>query len=368
MIEPKNDVDNFIKFLDDHKESIAIYGTGEAGRLIWDSVANHLGYNIDCFIDRETVGECCELSVRELKEIGKEAGVIIAADPSYKIEERIEAAGLSDWIYIDPVFLSFYCNSDDYCGSNEKRIADNSADIKKVRELLFDELSSQILDEALSQRVCPNLKSIIRYYDKGQYFGNDVIPEITGNVVDCGAYTGDTLKRYLRQAKGTKWMYYAFEGDSSNCDQIRKFAENNGITDEVNIYNYAVWDEETVLTFDNPTSTSEMTSGRVSDNENGVRVNAARLDHLLFSPEVNTEIIDLITMDIEGAELNALNGARGIIKKYHPALAISIYHKTEHLWKIPLLIHEMDEGYRLFIRHHRWNMADTVCYGIWRES
>ena len=71
-----------------------------------------------------------------------------------------------------------------------------------------------------------------------------------------------------------------------------------------------------------------------------------------------------IKMDIEGAELDALNGARGIIKQYAPVLAICTYHLQDHLWKIPLLIESMNPGYNFFLHPHLVEGWDLVCYAI----
>jgi hypothetical protein len=68
-------------------------------------------------------------------------------------------------------------------------------------------------------------------------------------------------------------------------------------------------------------------------------------------------------MDIEGAELAALNGARHIIAGDSPLLAISAYHLLEHLWEIPLAISRFNPNYRYYLRQHG-GLCETVCYAI----
>lgn len=81
------------------------------------------------------------------------------------------------------------------------------------------------------------------------------------------------------------------------------------------------------------------------------------LDTLLASNKVT-----FIKMDIEGAEQNALEGAKQIIQKQTPKLAICIYHSLEDLWEVPLQIKRMVPEYKIGVRHHAANMGDTVCY------
>lgn len=69
-----------------------------------------------------------------------------------------------------------------------------------------------------------------------------------------------------------------------------------------------------------------------------------------------------IKMDIEGAEMAALEGARKTIAKFRPKLAISIYHEDDDLWKIPFYIKKQYPWYRLFIRHYTSVTTETVLY------
>ena len=74
---------------------------------------------------------------------------------------------------------------------------------------------------------------------------------------------------------------------------------------------------------------------------------------------------NLIKMDIEGAEYDALLGARRLIHSFLPGLAISIYHRAEHLWQLPMLVRDIAPGkYSFYIRSHAMNTFETVLYCV----
>jgi hypothetical protein len=60
--------------------------------------------------------------------------------------------------------------------------------------------------------------------------------------------------------------------------------------------------------------------------------------------------IGLIKMDIEGYELNALNGAKETIKKFKPVLLMAIYHNPEELFKTKHYIEEIMPDYEFRIK------------------
>ena len=71
-----------------------------------------------------------------------------------------------------------------------------------------------------------------------------------------------------------------------------------------------------------------------------------------------------IKMDIEGAEPQALRGARNIIQNQKPKLAICIYHDFRHLWEVPLYIKSLAPEYKIYLRHHTNLEYETVCYAV----
>jgi hypothetical protein len=78
---------------------------------------------------------------------------------------------------------------------------------------------------------------------------------------------------------------------------------------------------------------------------------------------------NLIKMDIEGAEYNALLGARLIISTHTPGLAVSLYHRPEHLWQLPMLVESIAPGkYKFYTRSHAMNDFELVLYAIPAEQ
>jgi hypothetical protein len=71
-----------------------------------------------------------------------------------------------------------------------------------------------------------------------------------------------------------------------------------------------------------------------------------------------------IKMDIEGAEIEAIKGARYTISKFKPDLAIAVYHKIEHLWEVPLLIKSLKNNYKFYLRSYEHFNQETVLYAV----
>jgi FkbM family methyltransferase len=74
--------------------------------------------------------------------------------------------------------------------------------------------------------------------------------------------------------------------------------------------------------------------------------------------------VDFIKMDIEGAELSALNGASGLIRESKPRLAISAYHKPDDLWVLADRIKALHPGYQLSFGHHSPIQWESVIYAM----
>ena len=73
-------------------------------------------------------------------------------------------------------------------------------------------------------------------------------------------------------------------------------------------------------------------------------------------------------MDIEGAELPALKGAKNTIINDRPILMVSAYHKRDDVFKIYQFVNSIAEDYKFFFRCHRPNPTDDVLYAVPSEK
>ncbi|QHI72056.1 FkbM family methyltransferase [Aminipila terrae] len=127
----------------------------------------------------------------------------------------------------------------------------------------------------------------------------------------------------------------------------------------IEIFNNAVWNKNDILYF-----LEAGTMGSTINNLGNVKVQAVNLDSVLEEKED----ISFIKMDVEGAELEALEGAKNTIQQFKPKLAICVYHKVEHHWEIPLYIKNLNPKYKIFMRHHNLMGIETVCYAVNSEE
>lgn len=223
---------------------------------------------------------------------------------------------------------------------------------------LSDDKSRETLVAFINQRICAKEGRWKTVYEDNQYFPDDLIALTADEVfVDCGAFTGDSIGAFLgalkRQNAGAPAKIYAFEPDRHNFAQLQ---QNTAALPQCECLNAGVWYEETTLRFN---ASSAQTSA-ITDDPDGDEIKLMTIDDV-----TRTERVTFLKMDIEGAEMAALKGARETIKKHQPLLAISIYHKPEDLVTIPAFILSLHADYQFWLRAHHPRLAcDMVLYAI----
>jgi FkbM family methyltransferase len=72
-----------------------------------------------------------------------------------------------------------------------------------------------------------------------------------------------------------------------------------------------------------------------------------------FAHEQNLKSVDFIKADIEGAERDMLDGARGVLKEFAPKLAICTYHLPDDPEILEGIILDANPNYRVVQLSHK---------------
>lgn len=227
--------------------------------------------------------------------------------------------------------------------------------IDDVRGLLADDVSRELLDAIVAFRLTGDFSRLPPPSIGDQYAPKD-LPRWSERLrfIDCGAFNGDTLAHMSRHGYSFEAIA-AFEPDEENFAELAAFLRTRAIPCQ-NIFCFpcGVAGSNTLIQF----SGGQGSASAIS-NSGGCTIQCLSLDDTLLGFRPN-----LVKMDIEGAELGALRGARIMISGHLPGLAISLYHHPAHLWQIPLMLAEWRLNYTYHIRMHYYNTFDLVLYAF----
>jgi FkbM family methyltransferase len=161
-------------------------------------------------------------------------------------------------------------------------------------------------------------------------------------IIDCGAYTGDSA--FVLNEFFPDNPIFAFEMSPENFNYLNSNIKKNKFADIIFPYDLAVGNSNTLVSTSIDSGIMAKISHKVNNADNVIKM--VKLDSFIKEKKVA-----LIKMDIEGAEIDAIKGAYGIIKKNSPILIIALYHKTEDLVLIPKMIDDLKLGYSFRLRH-----------------
>jgi FkbM family methyltransferase len=154
-------------------------------------------------------------------------------------------------------------------------------------------------------------------------------------VLDCGANVGTFTRRALNRGAA---KVVAIEINPDLQEALRRTFANEIRERQVVVYGKGVWDQETELDFRGDSVVMDR-------NVPPIRVPVTTIDHIVS--ELQLPSVDFIKMDIEGAEKNALRGARATLLKFSPVMAISAEHLPDDAQAIPAQVKELAPGLRM---------------------
>lgn len=267
---------------------------------------------------------------------------------------------------------------------NYYKIIDHMKEIKEMYNLLEDDFSRDVVNNILFTRVSGDYAYIDKIHDRNpenEYFDKNIINFTDNEVfIDAGSYNGDTLYKFLKNVNLSFDMIYLFEPDKNNYHILNYQLLNNMIVskytslidilkienfkDKIICSNLGVYSKNCKLNFNGNIQMASHVTGNLKMKLNKEDISNDLIDVIRIDDFIKEKRVTFIKMDIEGCEIDAIEGCKNVIIRDMPKLAICIYHKENHLWDIPLLIKSFAPNYKFYIRHYNSNLWDTVCYAI----
>jgi len=348
--------------------TIFIYGRGSFGRLTLE-FCNQLGLEVDGYVDHllmpnDPFGNV--LSVEDLPIEGN-ITVILGVCNLFGDLQKISSLILSRnrWVnIITPVQFAKLCHSSGIILENYwltgdieylSKYSDKLLDLKHILE---DEHSRLLVDQIVKYRVDGFFEDIPKPDDlEDQYLPSGLsTPPNSLNMLELGSFKGEDLKRFVERSKDIKFAFCIepdFENYRALISQISELGKPNMFPLPI-----GAWKETSQLKF-------------ASNGQTGAKLNDHAEDSILvmsMDDLIGSSYINYIKMDIEGAEISAIEGLKNTIFNQNPHLAISVYHKPSDLWEIPLKINQIaPDAYTFYLRVYGHQTFDTVLYCIPRK-
>ena len=142
-------------------------------------------------------------------------------------------------------------------------------------------------------------------------------------VLDAGANVGH-LSIFFSKKVGTTGQVHCFEPDKYNIEAFKKNIElNKGIESNIFIHDLLLWNENKMIDFEEAGSVGS-SAVWFSGKNNVIKKQAITIDSWVTNNDIKQ--LDFIKMDIEGAEIEALDGCVETIERLKPNFAIASYH------------------------------------------
>ena len=242
---------------------------------------------------------------------------------------------------VDPPFIMDF--KEDYSNNKER--------YENVYNLLADEKSKEVFQKVINFKISFDydfMEGFTNDHD-GQYFDKEIVPPIKNiSFLDGGGYVGDTATEVIKNYPDFKkiWLIEPIP------ENIRIAKRELGSYENIEFLTCGVSAKKETLYFNEEKSFSSI----YGKGTQSVEVDA--IDNIV------KERVDFIKLDIEGAEQDAIDGAKESIKKYKPILAICVYHKAEDWYVIPQKILDIEPDYDVYLRHYMEGIFESVMYFI----
>lgn len=348
-------------------DALVLYGAGTLGKSVLQKLQD-AGVSVAAFADdtpgrdgQKLQGVEIMTPQRALGQFGERAlFVVTILNPALRFleaKQRLEEMGARVISFLDlawkyPESFLPYCQFE-----LPQQVLTKASRIRDAFELWEDDESRRQFLAHLRFRLFLDYQALPpNSWDN--YFP-DLLPPLppATTFIDCGAYDGDTVDLFLRHQQSQFHEIYAFEPDEKNYQRLREYvsALQPEAADRIHTFMAGVSNERAKLAFNAAGNTSSAFAA-----EGLMNVETIPVQEVVAS----TGDTVYIKFDVEGAEWSALEGCRQLIERTRTLLAVSIYHRPDDLWELPLYLKSLNPDYKLYLRTQGEDGMDVICYAL----
>jgi FkbM family methyltransferase len=353
-----------------HADTVILYGAGRVGRDVCRLLTAR-GTRVLCFLDREPRTQHCEgvpvlaptscpVAFDDRTRIPVVLSIFNREVDIPELALTLRGLGFTQLVSFVDAHAVFPGELGDRFWLTRRSYVTAQMDDIAAAEAVWADDASRTLYRSLVAFRCTGAydQPISPIATEIQYFPSDVpgwLARRPLRVVDCGAYDGDTLETMARLGLPVEAVAL-FEPDTANFARLARTVQDQRgrINAQLMAWPCAVSDRIGVAAFQGSLDEASGLGG-----DGATTVPTVALDDILVGWQPT-----FIKMDVEGAEVEALLGAQSLITQNSASLAVCVYHRPDHLWRIPLMLSKWAalDGYRYYLRAHAHNGFDTVMY------
>lgn len=202
---------------------------------------------------------------------------------------------------------------------------------------------------------------------ENQYFLSDLfnLEREDSVYLDGGAFTGDTIRQFVTATNGKFEQIYAFEPDEKNCAILKEQVEKAGLLQRVKVFQMGMDCKDDRVQFSSSDASAHRGCAHIDESGD---CEISVVNTAVFLKMHADQPLTFMKLDIEGKEADVLKNMADYLKEHKPDIAISIYHRLEDLWELPLFIKSLSSDYEIAIRHNTNYFTETVCYASTRAN
>lgn len=241
-------------------------------------------------------------------------------------------------------------------------ILDNFVDYEESYRALEDEKSRKIFVNFLNWKITGNQYLTYEETESDwlEFFDKEIIPSRDNYCyIDVGAYTGDTIVRFLALGSGKYNRIIAFEPDNNNFIRLNQMVEN-GRLERIMCVKQGLWSKKGELVFymregdgiyesSNFFRNVEVSLANSLSSDGKAEVVPVRtLDS--YMNEIKNEEHILFKIDALASEGRIILGGIELIQKKKPVIVMEYGTHSEHISNIIPLIKRLRNDYKFYLR------------------